>query len=223
MTEEFLQKYKELEKLIMERYSVGEGDSALWALGGQPEFVPFRSQLNAVREIRNFLSHTPSYDGRPLLVPTESAVKILNNIISKITGPSTIYNICIKNSGILTAKMDDQIRPVVDLMTDRGYRVVPIMDQGKVAGVFMDNAKLLSQIDVADPDSTFYQLKKHIDINVHINKDVLFMGKNTSIDSAKKQIADEFKKGNRIAAIFVTETGRHTEALIGLLLPFHLV
>ena len=223
MTDEFLQKYKELEQLISERYKIDEGDTPIWTLGGVPEFVPFRPQLSAVREIRNFLSHTPSYDGTPLLVPTESAVKILNNIISRLTGPSTVYSICVKPSGILTARMDDQIAPVIRLMADRSFRVVPIMDNGKVAGVFFDSAMIMFEMHADGNDATFYQLKKHIDISEHINKTVLFLAKTDTIDSAKKKIIECFKKGNRICAMFITETGKPSESLLGLLLPLHLV
>ena len=220
MTEQFLQKYKELEQLILERYDVADGSSALWALGAISEFIPFRPQLSAVREIRNFLSHTPSYDNKPLLVPTESAVKILDNLISKITGPRTVYNICFKPSGILSAKIDDQVAPVLKLMADRDYKIVPILENNKVVGVFSEGAKTIKETDAS---TTFYQLKKHIDLSTHIGKDILFMPKDAHIELAKDKIADCFANGNRIAAIFITENGKQTEALIGLLLPLQLV
>ena len=220
MTEEFLERYKELEQLILERYKVDEGSSALWALGGVPEFIPFRKQLTAVREIRNFLSHTPSYDNKPLLVPTESAVKILTNIITKITGPRTVYNICIKPSCISSAKIDDQVAPVLKLMTDRNYQIVPILEGGKVIGIFTENSKIAKE---ADASTTFYQLKKHIDLNSHIGKDVLFMPKDASIELAKDKVAECFAGGDRISAILITENGKQTEALVGLLLPLQLV
>ena len=218
MTEEFLQKYKELEQLIMERYSVEDGTSALWALGAVPEFIPFRGQLKAIREIRNFLSHTPSYDNKPLLVPTESALSIVKNLITRLTGPQTVYNICFKPSGILSAKIDDQVEPVLKLMIDRGYNALPIMDGGRVAGVFMASTKI-----TPETDTTFYQLKKHIDLEQHIGKSVLFLPKTASIESAKERIAHCLGLGCRIEAIFITETGKQTEALIGLLVPLQLV
>ena len=220
MTDEFLQKYKELEQMILEHYKVEEGSSALWALGAVPEFIPFRKQLTAVREIRNFLSHTPSYDNKPLLVPTESAIKILDNIITKITGPRTVYNICIKPSCISSAKIDDQVAPVLKLMADRNYQIVPILDKGKVVGIFSDSVKIAKDTDAS---TTFYQLKKHIDLSSRIGKDILFMPKDASIELAKDKTAECFTNGNRISAIFITETGKQTESLIGLLLPLQLV
>ena len=205
----------------MENYRVEDGSSALWALGAVPEFIPFRPQLKVVREIRNFLSHTPSYDNKPLLVPTESAIKILEQMIAKITGPRTVYNVCIKPSGILSAKMDDQVAPVLRLMTDRSFHVVPIINGGSVLGVFLDSTQVLTDIDSAD--TTFFHLKKYIDLNKHVGKTVLFLPKDASIETAKEQIAACFAKGHRISAIFITETGKQTEALIGLLLPLQLV
>jgi|GEM_PF-2612984 len=223
MTDEFLQKYKELEALVHQKHTVPNGDSALWVLGGLQEFVPFRKQITAVREIRNFLSHTPSYDGRPLLVPTESAVKILNNLITKLTGPSTVYNICVKPSCILTARMEDSIAPVIKLMTDKSFRIVPIMEGNKVVGVFEDSASIMYQMNSEGTDTTFYDLKKYIDIAQHINKTVLFLPKEAGIESAKQKIIDCFSKGHRINAIFITEAGKRDEAMLGLLLPLHLV
>lgn len=219
-TDEFLQKYKELEQLVLERYPVDDGSSPIWALGDVREFVVFRPQLTAIREIRNFLSHQPSYEGKPMIVPTEAAIKIVTGLITKIAGPTTVYNICIKSSGILSAKMHDQVIPMIKLMADRDFHIVPVLENGKVVGVFSDSAKVVKDVDV---ETTFFQLKKYIDLDQHINKDILFLSKNESIDAAKEKIAEFFAHGNRISAIFITETGKPTEALIGLLLPLQLV
>jgi len=220
MTDEFLQKYKELEQLVAEQYPVPEGSSAVWALGDVHEFIAFRPQLTAIREIRNFLSHQPSYENQPLIEPTEAAFKILNNIIAKLSKPQTIYNICIKPNTILSAKIDDQVIPVQKLMAERNFRVIPILELGRVTGVFFDSIKNIKDID---GETTFYQLKSHIGLESHVGKDILFMQKDASIDHAKEKVAEAFLKGSRVAAIFVTETGKQTEALLGLLLPLQLV
>jgi len=220
MTEEFLQKYKELEQLILSKFFVKDGESAIWALGAVPEFVALRPHLNAIREIRNFLAHQPKYENQSLIIPTESAVKIVETLMVKIQGPNTVYSICIKPSGILCAKIDDQVAPVIKLMQDKQYHVVPIIDKGKVVGVLSDKSKVIKDVDA---DTTFYQLKQHIDLEEHVGRTVLFVAKNGTIESVKLQIAECFKNGDRISAVFVTETGKPTEALIGLLLPLQLV
>lgn len=224
-TEEFLQKYKELEQLIIKTYPVSEGNSAVWALGDVKEFVPFRPQLTAIREIRNFLSHTPTYDSVPLVLPSEGALKIINNIIAKIEGPKSIYTLCIKPNGILCAKMDDAVAPVVKLMRERCFQVLPIMENGRVTAVYFDSAAVHKEIDNGDLDdaTTFFQLKKYIDLQSHIDRDVLFMAKDSSIERAKEAMTEHFKKGNRIGAIFVTERGKSAEALLGLVLPYQLI
>lgn len=220
MTDEFLQKYKELEQLILAKFFVKEGESALWALGAVPEFVALRPHLNAIREIRNFLAHQPKYDSEHLLVPTKAAVKIVETLIARIQGPNTVYSICIKPSGILCAKINDQVAPVLKLMQDKQYHIVPIIEQGKVIGVLSDNSKIIKDID---NETTFYQLKQHIDVAEHIGSNILFVAKAATIESAKLQIAECFKNGHRINAVFVTETGKPSESLIGLLLPLQLV
>jgi len=220
MTDEFLQKYKELEQLVLAKFFVKEGESAIWALGSVPEFVILRPHLNAIREIRNFLAHQPKYENQPLIVPTKSAIKIVENLMAKLSGPSTVYSICIKPSGILCAKIDDQVVPVVKLMNEKQYDIVPIMEKSKVIGVLADSAKFIKDVDI---DTTFFQLKQHIDLQEHIGRTVLFVGKNDTIESAKLRIAECFKNGYRIDALFVTETGKQTEGLVGLLLPLQLV
>jgi len=220
MTDEFLQKYKELEQLVLSKFFVKEGESAIWALGSVPEFVVLRPHLNAIREIRNFLAHQPKYENQPLIVPTKSATKIVENLMSKLQGPSTIYSICIKPSGILSAKIDDQVAPVVKLMQEKQYQIVPIMEKSKVIGILADNAKFIKDVDI---ETTFFQLKQHIDLEEHIGRTVLFVGKLDTIESAKIRIAECFRNGYRINALLVTETGKPTEGLVGLLLPLQLV
>lgn len=220
MIDEFLQKYKELEQLILSKFFVKEGESALWALGAVPEFVALRPHLNAIREIRNFLAHQPKYEDQSLILPTKSAVKIVETLMAKIQGPNTVYSICIKPSGILCAKIDDQVAPVIKLMQDKQYHIVPIIEKGKVVGVLSDSSKVIKDVDA---DTTFYQLKEHIDLAEHIGRNIIFVAKDSTIESAKLQIAQCFKDGYRINAVFITETGKQTESLIGLLLPLQLV
>jgi predicted transcriptional regulator len=220
MTDEFLQKYKELEQIIQGKICVREGESAVWALGSVPEFVALRPHLNAIREIRNFLTHQPNFADQTLITPTEAAVKIVENLIAKLQGPNTVYGVCLKPCEILCAKSDDQISPVVSLMQEKQCNFVPIVEQGMVIGVFLNSAELSK--DISD-ETTFYQLKHNTDLDVHIGKTVLFVAKNTSVESAKIQVSECFKQGNRISAIFVTETGKPTESLVGLLLPLQLI
>lgn len=220
MIDEFLQKYKELEQLILSKFFVKEGESAIWALGSVPEFVVLRPHLNAIREIRNFLAHQPKYEDQSLILPTKSAVKIVETLMAKIQGPNTVYSICIKPSGILCAKIDDQVAPVIKLMQDKQYHIVPIIEKGKVIGVLSDSSKVIKDVDA---DTTFYQLKEHIDLAEHIGRNIIFVAKDSTIESAKLQIAQCFKDGYRINAVFITETGKQTESLIGLLLPLQLV
>jgi CBS domain-containing protein len=225
MSEEFLQKYKELEQLILENFEVEDGTGAVWALGAVPEYIPLRPQLNAIREIRNFLAHTPMFDDQPLITPTPTAIRIVDNIISKIEKPKTIYNICVKPSNILCAKVDDQIAPVVKLMRERSFQVVPLLDNGKVAGVYFDSAAIYKEIenDTLGADTTFFQLRHSTDLNTHIGHDVLFTPKTATIESVKIAVNDYFQSGNRIGAIFVTENGKTGEALLGMVLPLQLI
>ena len=220
MTDEFLQKYKELEQIVLSKFFVKEGESAIWALGSVPEFVALRPHLNAIREIRNFLAHQPKYGDQTLITPTEAAVKIVESLTAKLSGPNIVYSICIKMCGVLCAKPDDQVAPVVKLMQDKQYHIVPILEGGKVVGVFEDGLEGIKEID---SETTFYQLRQNTDLQKHIGRTVLFIAKTATIESAKLSIAENFKLGNRIAAFFVTETGQPTEALLGLLLPLQLV
>jgi len=220
MTDEFLQKYKELEQLVLSKFFVKEGESAIWALGSVPEFIVLRPHLNAIREIRNFLAHQPKYENQPLIVPTKSAIKIVDNLMSKLQGPTTVYSMCIKPSGILSAKIDDQVAPVVKIMNEKQYNIVPIMEKNKVIGVLSDTASFIKDVDI---ETTFYQLKQHIDLQEHIGRTVLFVAKDSTIESARIQISECFRSGHRISALFITETGKSTEGLIGLLLPLQLV
>lgn len=225
MTDEFLQKYKELEQLIIETYPTDDGTSALWALGNVKEFIPFRPQLNAIREIRNFLTHQPMVDSEYLVIPSASAIKIIDNIITKIEGPKNIYGLCIKPSEIFSAKIDDQVAPVLKLMKDRSFQVLPILDKGRVEGIFFDSAAFLREIGegILATDTTFFKLKKYIDPAAHIGKDILFLPKNSAIENVKEIINECFQNGNRIAAVFVTENGRVTESLLGMILPLQLI
>lgn len=220
MTDEFLQKYKELEQLVLAKFFVKEGESAVWALGAVPEFVSLRPHLNAIREIRNFLAHQPMYENQSLIVPTEAAVKIVDSLMQKIKGPNTVYSVCIKPSGILCAKPDDQVSPVVKIMQDKQYHIVPIIERGKVVGVLSDASKVIKDIDA---ETTFDKIKEHTNLDEHVGRTVLFVAKTDTIEFVKLQIAEYFRQGHRVNAIFVTETGKTTEALIGLLLPLQLV
>lgn len=81
LTEEFLDKYKQMEVLVRGEYNLGNNDSVMNFLISNNEFKALENELDLCRDTRNLLSHNPKINGEYAVYPSEEMIKLLDKVI----------------------------------------------------------------------------------------------------------------------------------------------
>lgn len=217
--DEFLDLYRQLESHIKESFPQA-GSSAVSWLSRRKEFRHLSGELDYCREVRNLLSHREKIDGRYAVEPSESMLDTLRATIEKITNPARAHHIMVSRNKVVAKTMDDLVRPVMSIMLKEKFSRVPLLDDGRVVGVFSETALLTCMVDqqiVGIDDSVrFRQLEKYLPLEAHTSESFRFVPR----DMYVSELADLFEAADRvedrIGMVFVTQSGKSSERLLGI-------
>ena len=223
----FLDLFKKLEQLVKDKYG-GNGkryESPIISFSKSREGREFKEDLDTIREIRNLLVHLPMTDGQYPIEPSEEIVKRLMEIIEKIEHPLEAMDFAIKIENIKKAKISDSAFSVMKRMEDNGYTHVPIVDQGKLIGVFSKSTIFSYMI-------THNCKGIHMDMKIGDFIDILPVEKHRSEyyefvpkDALYIEVRDLFektyqRKNRRLAVVFLTTDGKPSGWLQGMITPW---
>ena len=126
LTEEFLDKYKQMENIVRNEYNLGNNDSVINFLIGNKEFKEIENELDLCRDTRNLLSHNPKINGEYLVYPSEEMIKLLDEVIQKVTKPLKASNVMVKKSELCYRGMQDNVKEAMAVMKENSYKYIPI-------------------------------------------------------------------------------------------------
>ena len=121
---------------------------------------------------------------------------------------------------VFSSSLDGEIRRVVEVMLEKVYSHVPVLDaDGKVIGVFSESTTLeMRKTGVGNGKSaTMRDVAVFLPLDRHTAEVFRFVPKNDPIAHLRYLCADALKKGERIGMFIVTETGTTDEPLLGVL------
>lgn len=217
----FLDKYKVLESVAREAYNLD-----INKLKEDRRFSQIKQEIDYCREIRNLLTHRPKIANRYPLDPSDAVIGFLEDLIFKIKNPKRINEVAIDISKIYSKQMGDLVMPTMSEMRKKVYTHVPILNDGKVVGVFDENSifNYLSDktIILIDEELTFEGIKDYLGITGRDMERFLFIERNATVDEVKDSFAAEFEKGNRVGIAFITHSGKQDEKILSMVTPWDL-
>lgn len=224
----FLDLYREMESEIRERY-FQDGDNGhegvlSRALREVPDIQQFRDELNTCREVRNYLSHNRKIDGEYAVFPSPQLIEILENTLQAIKNPPTVMQIAVGRDQMLQAKFSDRALWLLRQMHRRGFSHVPVMHEGRLAGVFSESSVAAYLCDAAcgqiADTAQIRDFADYIGFARHTNETFAFVGADTSLPTVEEIYRRAFARHKRLSLIFITEHGQQDERLIGLITPY---
>lgn len=224
-TEEFLELYRQLEDALEERYRNQRRrfSSVVVEFIREEESAPVREKLEVCREIRNLLTHTVGLQGKPVVEPSAPVVEALEEVISYVKRPPLALEYAVRGEKIMTARLDQKALKLMEQMEKTGYSHIPVMQNGSFCGVFsagtVFRCQLYSGGKSLTPETTLRDLKKYLEPGEH-PENYEFVGKDTSYLTVRRLFERPRGKNRRISVIFITETGRQNERLLGMLTPW---
>lgn len=150
-------------------------------------------------------------------------IQYLHQIIDIVGALTTAYSDCIKIDDAFTCQFKDSVKSVVEVMDQKEYSRVPIIDNNnKLVGIFSEATRLEllgRQIGISD-ELTFKAIedlvvvKAYEQLAVCRNEKFLFVAEGLSRYELQKLIGSPKTKGDMV---FVTEHGESSEPILGIL------
>ena len=224
--ESFLQKYRVLEGLLEKRYEgvKTSAPSVVMEYLRDPDSQPVRVELDLLREIRNILSHNAGPGGEPVVEPSAEMLRRLDEVIAYIRRPRRAADFGTPAERVYSANPNDRALHVMRGMCKNGYSHVPVMDGGRMAGVFSARGLLeyLAErgLDGIDDSLRVRDLGKHIRYDGRDGERYVFVSAQTSIVEVRNLFQKHTERNRRLSAVFVTENGVPGERLICMLTPW---
>ena len=131
--------------------------------------------------------------------------------------------------GVYYATLDMNVIEVMNIMNEKCYTHIPVYDNSKdknLVGIFSENTifqYLLNEKIIGLEDNTIFKdIEKCININ-NSKEFVKFVSRDKLYDDVVNDFITEFKKGNKLSCVMVTQNGKPTESIIGILTTWDIV
>lgn len=230
-TDKFLQLYKQLEfdgrRLFFP--DAKEGDNIIGRLLNTSHLRKFKEELDYCRVVRNFLTHNPKVNGVYPIIPSQEMVNLLEHCVKIINSPPTALDFAITADKMITADIDSPVLEIIDLMNRFTYTHIPVIKDGRLAGIFSDNT-VYSYICrekelVIDDNTKISKFEKYIRLDEHLNEYFEFVPKKTRIYEIEELFKYNYqaKRHKLLSVIYITENGRRDEKILGMLTPWDML
>ena len=219
-TDQFLDLYKKLENTANTHYHIRGSGSAIAKLQRRQEFSNIHQELDYIRDVRNLLTHRPRIGEFYAVEPTDAMLSLLEKLIDRLEHPLSAIRIAVPLEEVLSASLDSPVLDSLEKMYKRAFSHMPILEDGKVVGVFsgssLMNCVLYKHI-MFSGDLKFRDIKDTFTFDQHPSETFRFVSRDTLVSDISDMFDETLQQEERIGMIFVTENGKSDEELLGII------
>ncbi|MBQ1286221.1 MAG: CBS domain-containing protein [Lachnospiraceae bacterium] len=219
-TDQFLDLYKKLENTANTHYHIRGSGSAIAKLQRRQEFSNIHQELDYIRDVRNLLTHRPRIGEFYAVEPTDAMLSLLEKLIDRLEHPLSAIRIAVPLEEVLSASLDSPVLDSLEKMYKRAFSHMPILEDGKVVGVFsgssLMNCVLYKHI-MFSGDLKFRDIKDTFTFDQHPSETFRFVSRDTLVSDISDMFDEALQQEERIGMIFVTENGKSDEELLGII------
>ena len=223
-SEAFLNVYRDLEEVLERKYGQRAGVVQLFSKG---EGAKYYEELNLFRETRNLLSHHGQIDGQACIVPSDSAVTKICEILEFAKNPPVAMTIATPKNSLSCADDGDNVVSILDIIEKTGFSHIPILNgDGTLKGVF--SVSTLFSYVRSNPEGRVKGLKigdlsEFTPVHRHATEKFSFTTRDASAFELKKLFNHKGPYKRRIVAVFVTTDGTEKGKLLGMITPWDIL
>lgn len=222
----FLEKYREMEYCIRNKYHLDHFASAVAFLEKHPEFTHIEDELKFCREVRNILTHQPKVNKQYCVEPSYEMIELLEHVIETLEKPPVIMDIAVPVNKILYKDYDSNFIETLKEMNERSFGNVPILENGMVVGVLSEKAIVNFIVGEEQfhltKDLTLHDIKEYLTLDNPRKEYYRFVKKDALISEVSELFHDALNNGARIGMVFLTKNGRKEEKLLGIVTAWDL-
>lgn len=224
--QEFLDRFNKLEKIGKDKYNLTEKDKIVSSMMNYLQYRLIKNDLKYINELRNLMVHNGKIKIDYPIEPTDEFLDFVDNIINFVENPAKATDKFIPLSNIYYANKDDLIYDYMIKMKENTFTHIPILEEGRVIGVFSENTlfwALIKDEIVYEKDKTKFcdpLIFKYCELNNHPSEMFVFINRNAFLADVIDLFKDTFNNNKRLSMVFITEHGKKNEKIIGLLTPW---
>lgn len=193
-----------------------------------PIFKKYKYDLLSFARLRNSIVHHPQkklFD--PIAEPHDEVLALYEDLLKEVTEPDLAMSIAVPRDKMHIAFLNDKVLPTMRHMSKNHYSSVPILNQGDFVGVFSERVMFqlladMEHISIED-DMTFQTLEDYLALDQHDSDTYLFLPKTVSIVELDDLFANAIDGDKRIKAVYLTENGKSSEYILGMVTAWDLV
>lgn len=220
-SEVFIDKYKHLEKVIINNFGLEPEAPAVAFLERNPNYKNMKDELRYCRNVRNLLSHNPKIEGEYPVEVSNGMIAFLDKVIKTVEHPKRAKDIYVPIDKVLYRTYNDNVLDAMIEMNERNFSKMPILDKGMVVGIFSENTLMSYLVDnkkmeIKD-DMTFNDLSGYLPLVKHKAHDFIFVKEDMLLTEVVAIFDKALEIGKRIGLVLVTKTGNSNEKLLGII------
>lgn len=190
-------------------------------------FKKYKQELLKFANLRNAIIHnSDKRKADPIAEPHDYIVKKYEEIKNCILNPASALDTIAITNNIYTIKMDEMVIEVMRKMNKNTYTHVPVVENGKLVGVFSENtifSYVVKNHDVTiKRDMLIKEFADFIPLNNHESEYFEFVPENTPVTQIEELFQNGLKDKKKISVIFITPNGKEDEELLGLITAWDL-
>ena len=189
-----------------------------------PRYQHFKNDIDYINDVRKIIIHKENVEGVSV-IPTNALCNKLEYILKQIKNPPKWNSIAIPANQIYSCSEEDLISDVVRIMAENTFTHVPVVRNGIFQWLLSESlyvqwlSEVIEKEGVCTAESKVSQLKKYVK---KVNDDYMFLSRDADIYQIREQfekVTRERKEKNfkRLGVIFITNSGKSTEKILGLI------
>jgi CBS domain-containing protein len=180
----------------------------------------YKEDLLLLADIRNILVHDFLDTQAPLLSPTPALIDRFSHIAALITSPpKALDTMAIKGKNIFSVRLEDNVLETVSVMNRKGYSHAPVLQDGKVIGVFSESSvfSYLTQRNEIPSTLTIGEIFDLLAMAKYKPERYRFVPPDCSVFSIGEIFKQAVVNGRRVAVVFITSDGTANGTLLGMI------
>lgn len=186
-------------------------------------FLHYKEDLLTFARLRNAIVHNPYMeDADPIAEPHEFIINEYDVIKDKVLNPPMAIDVlAVRAEDIYITNLEASALDVMRVMHNENYTHVPVIESGRLIGVFSENtvfSYLASNGDVMLGKNTpINEFREFIPIGSHRSEYFEFASRNATVIDIEDIFRRDLKDKKRLGVVFITQNGYPGERILGMI------
>lgn len=182
-------------------------------------------ELRSYAKLRNVIVHNVhDVHGRAIAEPNDEIVARYKKIRESIINPPLAYNnLAVDARRMYRVSKHESIIKVIGMMEESNYTFIPIIEDNVLIGIFSERTIFSYILEhkeiVLNENVSISRFMPYTNLDNYKDEDFRFVPRDIDVFEVKSLFSKN-KTGKRIPIVFITEHGKYSEKILGMITPW---